>query len=145
MQTVRDVLRRKGNQVFVICPDATTYDALVLMAEHNVGALLVLDEQSRLSGIVSERDYARKVALYGRSSRTTLVREIMTEAVHRVRPEQTVEDCMALMTEHRVRHLPVLDGGELIGVISIGDVVKAIITEQEFVIEQLQSYIRGGR
>jgi len=145
MQTVRDLLRRKGNQVYAIRPDATVYDALVQMAEHNVGALLVLDEAGRLVGLISERDYARKVALYDRSSRTTLVREIMTEAVHHVRPGQTVEDCMTLMTEHRVRYLPVIEGDKLAGVISIGDVVKAIITEQEFVIEQLQSYISGAR
>lgn len=144
MPIIRDLLRRKGNQVYAIRPDATVYDALVQMAEHNVGALLVLNEESQLIGILSERDYARKVALHGRSSRTTLVREIMTEAVYRVRPEQTVEDCMALMTEKRVRHMPVMEGDQLAGVISIGDVVKAIITEQEFVIEQLQSYIRGG-
>jgi CBS domain-containing protein len=120
----------------------TVYDALKLMAEKNLGAVLVM-EGDRLAGILSERDYARKVILHGKSSRDTLVREIMSERVVCVVPEQPAEECMALMTDKRVRHLPVLEGDQVIGVISIGDVVKAIISEQEFMIEQLEHYITG--
>ena len=123
-------------------PEATVYNALELMAEKNVGAVLVM-HANRLVGILSERDYARKVILHGKSSKDTPVREIMTERVVYVRPEQSAEDCMALMTDKRVRHLPVLQDDELIGVISIGDVVKSIISEQEFIIEQLERYISG--
>jgi CBS domain-containing protein len=112
------------------------------MAEKGIGALIVLDG-NRVAGILSERDYARKVSLLGKSSKTTPVREIMTERVVYVRPDQTVEDCMALMTNKRIRHLPVLDGNQLAGVISIGDVVKAVISEQEFMITQLENYITG--
>jgi CBS domain-containing protein len=143
MKTVSMLLRAKGPEVLSIVPDAPVFDALALMAERNVGALLVM-EAGRLVGILSERDYARKVILKGKTSRETPVREIMSSHVVSVRPEQTITECMALMTERRIRHLPVLEGDELVGIISIGDVVKAIITEQEFVIEQLQSYITGG-
>jgi CBS domain-containing protein len=143
MKTVSMLLRAKGREVHSIVPDAPVFDALALMAERNVGALLVT-EAGRLVGIFSERDYARKVILKGKTSRETTVREIMSSHVVSVRPEQTITECMALMTERRIRHLPVLEGDELVGIISIGDVVKAIITEQEFEIEQLQSYITGG-
>ncbi len=143
MKTVSMLLRAKGPEVLSIVPDAPVFDALALMAERNVGALLVT-EAGRLVGIFSERDYARKVILKGKTSRETTVREIMSSHVVSVRPEQTITECMALMTERRIRHLPVLEGDELVGIISIGDVVKAIITEQEFEIEQLQSYITGG-
>jgi CBS domain-containing protein len=143
MKTVMMLLQGKGTEVLSIPPDAPVYEALQLMAERNVGALLVLD-RSRLVGIFSERDYARKVILKGKTSRETPVAEIMTCDLVSVRPDQTIDDCMTLMTERRVRHLPVLSHDELIGVISIGDVVKAIISEQEFVIEQLQSYITKG-
>jgi len=119
------------------------FDALSLMAEKEVGALLVL-EGEKLVGIISERDYARKVILLGKSSKSTAVREIMTAEVICVRPEQTIQECMALMTESHVRHLPVLENDRLSGVISIGDVVKAIISEQEFMIEQLERYIVGS-
>jgi len=142
MSTVREILRNKGCDVWSIAPDATVYEALCLMADKNVGAVLVIDACT-LVGILSERDYARKVILHGKSSRDTLVREIMTERVVYVRPEQTAEECMALMTEKRVRHLPVLEGDRLVGVVSIGDVVKSIISEQEFVIDQLEHYISG--
>ena len=143
MKTVAQLLRGKGNEVLSISPETSVFDALGVMAERNVGALLVV-ETGKLVGIFSERDYARKVILKARASREVAVREIMTAHVLYVRPEQTIEDCMALMTDKRVRHLPVLDGEQLVGVISIGDVVKAIITEQEFMIEQLQNYIKGG-
>jgi len=145
MKTVSDLLRVKGNQVWSIGPDATVYDALTLMAEKDVGALLVLDNVGQLVGILSERDYARKIVLKGKTSRETPVREIMTKKVLWVRPDQTIEEIMALMTNKRIRHLPVLEEGRLVGVISIGDVVKAIISEQEFMIEQLENYITGNR
>ena len=143
MKSVRHLLRTKGNDVLSVAPDTAVFEALRLMAEKNVGAVLVL-ESERLVGIFSERDYARKVILKGKSSKETLVREIMSSHVLYVRPEQTIEDCMALMTGKRVRHLPVLqDEQRVVGVISIGDVVKDIISEQEFMIEQLQNYITG--
>jgi CBS domain-containing protein len=142
MITVRSLLQAKGHAVWTIAPDSSVYQALRVMADKNVGALLVL-EGSELVGVVSERDYARKVVLKGRSSVDTPIRDIMTTEVVSVRPDQTVEECMALMTDKRTRHLPVVDDGRLIGVISIGDVVKSIITEQGFMIEQLTSYIVG--
>ena len=142
MNTVKEILRTKGRDVWSIAPDATVYDALKLMADKNVGAVLVM-EADNLVGVLSERDYARKVILHGKSSRDTSVREIMTERVVYVRPEQTAEECMALMTGKRVRHLPVLEDDQVIGVISIGDVVKNIISEQEFIIDQLEHYISG--
>ena len=120
------------------------YDALTLMAEKNLGAVLVMDG-ARIAGIFSERDYARKVTLKGKSSRETPVKEIMTQDVLFVRPGHSIEDCMALMTDKRIRHLPVMEGEKLMGVISIGDVVKAIISENKFVIKQLEDYISGGR
>ena len=142
MSTVKEILRTKGPEVWSIAPDATVYGALKLMADKNVGAVLVM-EANNLVGILSERDYARKVILHGKSSKNTLVREVMTERVIYVRPEQTTEECMALMTDKRVRHLPVLEDDLVIGVISIGDVVKSIISEQGFLIEQLEHYISG--
>jgi len=145
MKTVAQLLRAKGHEVLSVSPETTVFAALELMAEKDVGALIVL-EGGRVVGIFSERDYARKVVLRGKSSREIPVREIMSSRVLYVRPEQTIEECMALMTNKRVRHLPVLEEEErLVGVISIGDVVKAIISEQEFVIEQLQNYITGER
>ncbi len=145
MQTVRGLLRGKGSQVYSISPEASVYDALKIMAEKGVGALVVLTREGELAGIVSERDYARKVEVLGKTARETSVREIMTERVVCVRPDQTVEECMALMTNKRIRHLPVIEGNTLTGIISIGDVVKAIISEQEFMIEQLENYIAGTR
>ncbi|HEX9617190.1 MAG TPA: CBS domain-containing protein [Anaerolineales bacterium] len=142
MITVKQLIQAKGNAVWSITPDSTVYEALKLLAEKEVGALLVL-ENERLAGIISERDYARKVILKGKNSMDTPVREIMTSKVVTVRPDQTIDDCMALMTENRIRHLPVVEGDRLVGVISIGDVVKAIISQQEFVIEQLENYIIG--
>jgi CBS domain-containing protein len=140
MKTVRQIIEGKTHKVLSISPDATVYDALKLMAERDVGALVVMDGD-RLVGIFSERDYARKVILHGKASKDTYVREIMTEKVLCVRPEQTMDQCMALMTDKRVRHLPVLDHKHVIGVISIGDVVKEVISEQQFMIEQLEQYI----
>jgi CBS domain-containing protein len=142
MKTVQSLLQVKGNAVWTIAPNASVFEALKLMADKHVGALLVL-EGGELAGVISERDYARKVVLRGRSSVDTPVRDIMTADVISVRPDQTVEECMALMTDRRIRHLPVVADGRLIGVISIGDVVKSIITDQGFMIEQLSSYIAG--
>lgn len=143
MITVRDILRAKGDQIWWISPDATVFSALELMAEKNVGALVVLDGET-LAGIFSERDYARKVILKGKASKETSVREIMTSEVTTVRPGQSVDECMALMTDKRIRHLPVFEGEKLVGLISIGDVVKAVISEREFIIKQLENYITGG-
>lgn len=142
MKTVCQLLQVKGNRVCSVSPETTVYEALRVMAEHNIGALLVL-RQSELVGIFSERDYARKVALCGKSSRDTRVEEIMTGKVDCVSPAQSVHQCMELMTQKHIRHLPVVENGQLVGVISIGDVVKAVISEQEFTIEQLESYITG--
>ena len=141
MKTVAQLLRTKGHEVLSVSPELSVFEALQVMAEKNVGALLVL-EGARLVGVFSERDYARKVILKGKASKEIPVREIMSTHVLYVRPQQTVEDCMALMTDKRVRHLPVMEEERLAGVISIGD-VKAIIAEQEFMIEQLQNYITG--
>jgi CBS domain-containing protein len=142
MKTVTQLLRTKGHEILSVSPETSVFEALKVMAEKNVGALLVV-ETERLVGVFSERDYARKVILKGKASREVPVRDIMTSHVLYVRPEQTIEDCMALMTDKRVRHLPVLAEERLVGVVSIGDVVKAIIAEQEFIIEQLQNYITG--
>ena len=144
MKTVNQLLKAKGSHVLSIQPDATVYDALKLMAEKNVGALLVL-EKGKLVGILSERDYARRVILKAKSSLKTPVRDIMIERVRFVRPEQTIEECMALMTEKHIRHLPVLVGDQVVGIVSIGDLVKASIEEKEFMIKQLENYITGGR
>jgi len=144
MKTAADVLKAKAHQaVLTIAPTASVFDALRLMAEKNIGALLVLEGEA-VAGIISERDYARKIILMARSSRETPVSEIMTTAVMYVRPTQTTEECMVLMTENRLRHLPVMDGGKLLGLISIGDLVKSIISDQKFMIEQLEHYISGG-
>ena len=144
IKTVGDILRIKGNDVWSTTPDATVYEALQTMAEKNVGALVVLDANA-VVGILSERDYARKVILHGRSSREIRVREIMTSEVYYVRPDQDIQDCMAQMTEKRVRHLPALENDQLLGIISIGDVVKALIAEHESTIKHLEDYITGGR
>ena len=145
MSTVADILRSKADStVHSIHPDATVFEAVQLMAQKNLGALLVIDTD-RIVGIFTERDYARKIALLARSSKDTPLRDIMTTAVMYVSPEQTSEECMALMTENRLRHLPVMTDGKLIGLISIGDLVKHIISEQKFVIDQLEHYISGQR
>ena len=142
MKTVEQVLEGKAHKLLSISPEATVFDALKVMAERDVGALVVLEDE-KLIGIFSERDYARKIILHGKSSRDTKVRDIMTTRVVCVQPRQVVEECMALMTEKRVRHLPVVDGKKVIGVISIGDVVKEMLSEQKFIIEQLEQYIMG--
>jgi CBS domain-containing protein len=142
MKTVRQIIAAKGTAIFSITPEASVFSALKLMAEKDVGALLVLSGAS-LAGIISERDYARKVILYGKSSHEMLVREIMTDKVVTVQPEQTVEECMGLMTARRVRHLPVMDGDKLLGLLSIGDLVKEVIAEQEQTIRELERYIHS--
>lgn len=142
VKTVRDVLRSKGGQTFSVDADATVFAALETMAREDIGALLVMNG-GRLIGLLSERDYARKVILKGLSSPQTKVREIMTETIFYARPEQTVEECMAIITAKRCRHLPVLDDDQLIGLVSIGDLVKASIAEKKFIIEQLENYIKA--
>ena len=146
MTAVADILKSKPEAtVHAIAPTASVFEALHLMAEKRIGALLVM-EGDAIVGILTERDYARKIALLGRTSALTLVRDVMTSPVMFVRPDQTSEQCMALMTDNRLRHLPVVDdGGKLVGLISIGDLVKDIISEQKFVIEQLGHYISGDR
>ena len=144
MNFVNEILKAKGRDVWTVSSDSTVYDALQEMADKNVGALLVV-EDGKLVGVFSERDYARKVILHGKASKDTLVKEIMSTEMFWVRPDQTVAVCMELMTNKRIRHLPVLDEGRLVGVISIGDVVKAVISEKEFAIQQLEQYITSGR
>jgi len=140
VKKIRELLEEKGTQVWSIAPEESVYDALALMAEKNIGALLVID-QNQTVGILSERDYTRNIILLGRTSKDTQVREIMTARPICISPEETVEEGMALMTERRVRHLPVIDNDQVVGLISIGDLVKAIIAEQQFIIQQLEHYI----
>ena len=141
-ETVASILKKKGDAIWSVEPTATVYEAIAMMAEKSVGALLVVSD-GKLVGIISERDYARKVVLQQRSSSDTFVHEIMTSSVVTVTPDHSVEDCMKLITEHRVRHLPVLAAERLLGVISIGDLVNAIITEQAETIGHLHTYISG--
>ena len=140
MKTLKQLLEAKGREVYTIEPGARVFDALKMMADKGVGALMVT-EGGRIAGVISERDYARKVILHGKSSHELQVRDIMTSKVITVHPGQSVEECMALMTEKRIRHLPVTEGERLIGVLSIGDLVKEVIAEQRQTIEQLESYI----
>jgi len=140
MKTLKQLLEAKGREVHTITPDARVFDALRVMAEKSVGALIVM-EGSKIAGVISERDYARKVILHGKSSHELQVRDIMTSKVITVHPGQTVEECMALMTEKRIRHLPVTEADRLIGVLSIGDLVKEVIAEQRQTIQELESYI----
>lgn len=142
MKIVREILQKKGHQIWSVSPEFSIYDALKLMAEKNIGALLVI-EKDNVVGIMSERDYARKVALEGKSSRDAKVKEIMSEKVIYVESERMIDECMALMIQKRIRHLPVYENERLTGMISIGDVVKAVIDEKEFVIDQLVQYIKN--
>ncbi|MGD0590429.1 MAG: CBS domain-containing protein [Bacteroidota bacterium] len=144
MTTVRSVLQSKGSDIWSTAPDTLVFDALKVMAEKNVGALLVM-EGNQLKGIFSERDYARKVVLKGESSHNIAIQNVMTSGVISVTPDQSIEDCMALMTGKHIRHLPVLENSKLVGLISIGDVVKAIISQHEDTIKQLENYITGAR
>ncbi|MCO6449229.1 MAG: CBS domain-containing protein [Caldilineales bacterium] len=141
-KTVRQLLQEKGGQVWSVAPDVMVLDALELMAAENIGSVVVVDGD-RLAGILTERDYARKLVLQGKSSHTTPVSEIMSAHVLTVTLETSIDECMAIMTEKRLRHLPVVEGEKLVGLISIGDVVKAIITQQQFTIGQLERYIAG--
>jgi len=144
MTTVKHVLDKKGRRVHSIRPDAFVFDAIKMMAEKNVGSLVVL-EDGTLVGIITERIYAREIALKGRTSSQTLVRDIMSTNVICVRPEQSVEECMAVMTKKTVRHLPVVENGKIVGIVSIGDMVNSIIKDQEFIIDQLEHYIQGHK
>ena len=144
MTIIRQLLEEKGSSVWSTSPETSVYDALLLLAEKNIGALLVL-QSGELVGIVSERDYARKVVLHGKVSMKTPVREIMTEEVITVSPQITIKEAMALMTGKHIRHLPVIEGTKIAGLISIGDLVKSIIADQEFMINQLENYISGTR
>ena len=141
--TIDSILNQKSGEVWSVSPDATVYDAIAMMADKNVGALLVV-ENERLAGILSERDYTRKVMLRGKRSRETLVREIMSTELTTVEPKEGVDDCLRFMTEKRVRHLPVVQNGEIRGVISIGDLVKHVISVQSATLDQLERYISGG-
>ncbi len=145
MTTVANLLRVKADsRVHTIAPQATVYEAIALMAEMEIGGLVVVQDD-KVVGIFTERDYARKLALMDRSSRSTVVQEVMSTPVKYVRPHQSVEECMRLMTNSRLRHLPVIEDDKLIGLVSIGDLVKSIISEQQFIIEQLEHYITGSR
>ena len=140
MRPIKQLLVGKTRPIIAVSPDDTVYDALTVLAETDIGALLVMDGDEMV-GIFSERDYARRVVLQGKTSRDTLVRDVMTQRVVSVLPNQTVAEAMAMMTEIRCRHLPVIEDGKVIGVVSIGDLVKEIISEQEFLIQQLETYI----
>lgn len=142
MRTVKDILITKGNNVITIDQGESVYDAILLMDNHHIGSLVVT-ANGQLAGVVTERDYACKVIVKGRKSKSTLISEIMSDKLVVARPETTINECMALMTNKRIRHLPILEGGKLVGLISIGDVVKEVIDEQNFVIEQLESYIHS--
>ena len=144
MATVRNILQDKGNAVWFASPETSVVDALRMMAEKNVGALLVMKEND-VVGVFSERDYARKLILHGSSPGDTKIKEIMTADVISVKPEQPIDECMALMTQKHVRHLPVLENRKVVGLVSIGDVVKAVIAEKEHLIKQLENYITGSR
>lgn len=143
MKTVQQLLETKGNAILSVSPETMVYDALVIMANHHVGALVVLENDGHLAGIFSERDYAREVVLKGKTSKTTKISEVMSTTVITVRPDQLVDECMELMSGKRVRHLPVIENERVVGVLSIGDLVKETIAYQQFLIQQLESYIQG--
>ena len=144
METIREILDKKGREIYTVTPDTTVFEALTLMAEKNIGAVLVL-EGEKLSGIMSERDYARKIALKGKFSKEVPVKEIMSSDVICVDSEQTINNTKAIMISKRIRHLPVLEDQKLVGIISIGDVVNAVLDEKTFMIDQLETYIKGVR
>lgn len=141
--TVKQLLDKKGNEIHAVSPDATVFDAIKLMSERGVGALLVMQD-NLLTGVISERDYTRKVILKGRSSSSTTVQEIMTSNIITLTPDSSVDQCMVLMNENQIRHLPIVDDGRVIGVVTIMDVIKNILSEKEFIIEQMELYIAGG-
>jgi len=145
MHTAKEILKNKNKEIYSAAPENTVFDALKLMGEKEIGALMVLDEKGKVHGIISERDYARKVILKGKTSRDTKVAEIMTplDKMWTVKPDTTVEDCMVLITAKRIRHVPVFDNDKFVGLISIGDVVKSIISEKDMLIEHLSNYIAG--
>ena len=142
MKTIKQLLENKGSKILSIDPNSSVFDAIKSMANHHIGSLIVM-QNGRLVGIITERDYSRNVVLKGKSSVNTAVKDIMTKNVLCTKPEQTVEEAMALMTDKRVRHLPVIENGDVLGIISIGDLVKTIISEQKHIIEQLEHYING--
>lgn len=144
MMTIKHVLDLKGREVYSVHPDATVFAALKSMADKNVGAMAVV-EDGKLVGLITERHYAREIVLKGRTSPTTRVRDVMSKRVEVAYPDQTVEECMAIMTRRAVRHLPVIENGELVGIVSIGDMVKSVIGDQKFIIQQLEHYIHGHR
>lgn len=144
MHTISQLLESKGYDIWSVAPQAPAYEALQIMSEKDVGALLVIDDEEKLVGIFSERDYARKVILKGKSSKDTSVGELMTEVVFSIDPQDTIQDCMALMTTKHIRHLPVIKNEQLIGIVTIGDVVNHIISSQDLTIQQLERYIREG-
>jgi CBS domain-containing protein len=144
MSTVRDMIRKKGSEVFSIPFDATVYEALTIMARHNTGALMVVSANNKVEGILSERDCVRRVELEGKTAKGTLVNEIMTSKVIYVEAGQQLEECMALMIDKNIRHLPVFEGKELLGLISVRDVLKEVVDVQKFMISQLEHYITGG-
>lgn len=141
MDTVRNILQLKGNLVYTVSPDSSVYEALELLESKNLGSLVIVEDDGKLDGIFTERDYARKVILKGRSSKETLVRDIMTDDPVFVTPDTKIEECMKLMTEKFIRHLPVLENDRLVGLVSIGDLVKYIINQKDFIIENLEHYI----
>lgn len=145
MKTVKDILKNKQGEVWSVGPKDKVFDALKLMGEKEIGALMVIDKGGKVAGIISERDYARKVILMGKTSRETPVEDIMTPVaqMYTVKPDTTVEDCMVLITGKKIRHIPVFEGDKFVGIISIGDVVKSIIAQQEMLIEHLSNYISG--
>lgn len=143
MSTISKILQKKGNNVWSVSPKDTVYKALEIMSEKNVGALIVIDSDGNIAGLFSERDYARKSALKGKDPQNTEVSELMSTKVLYVNPDQTIQECMALMTGKFVRHLPVVEGKQLVGIISIGDIVNKLISEQQFVIEEFEKYISG--
>ena len=145
MKTVKEIIKEKGKEVCSVPPKSTVFDALKIMGEQGIGAVMVIDGDGKVKGIMTERDYARKVILIGKASQDTAVEEIMTPAenLYTVKPETNAEECLVLITGKRIRHLPVFDGGALVGLVSIGDIVKSIISEQEILLEHLSDFIAG--